>query len=739
MSDWPIVHGREPPLIGPRGHGEGAAVRSASTTVLRAEDAVSAFLGQLRHTPDDYQVVLLRESHAEQLYYIFDVGSLRAALSKAPPDARVMDVLNLHEYQATPAVDIDDATAASIGSPLLLGRDVVGVLAVDLPPPTRGHSTDGFNKRPDRSTGARRNSGLTRWRRREWEKPALDGAVAAERRRLGGSPSRVADEGIPATPGPTGATRSSGAVFRAFPSVRAPSKIEAGQQFTVSVGFSAEQTALLAGGPPVLIPRPGRELVFIVQLAGFGFTYPRGVRGELRVDRDQPFKSTVDLVAVAQATVSAARRLIEVSYEYEGNVVGRTWAEVTVVAQGQPVPAEQADAPTGNAGGLTQAEEADAHLTVDIRHREGDPELEWVFHCRYTDVERPMNRITTRLDTGSARAFAVQLMAQLPAVRDSRLLAATIKGMGREIADRMPIELWRLMQAVWRKAVDADEAPTLLINTSEAWIPWELARLDEDHFTDHSLLPADGEGAALGLLWQVGRWVPPMRRLVDGDLPASPPVREINVSAMAVVIGDYSGADLTVPALPSAVAEGRAIALRYSAMPVTVSADDVARLMSNELERNGGPYRPNVVHFAAHGQVDPNYPEYSGVLLTQAGSRLDALAVRGFRLVREAKPFVFLNACEVGTAGTVLSEYGGLAGAFLGDGARGFIAPLWKVNDDVAAQLALDFYRHTFDEGMTVGRAMQALRHDLADSEEATGMAYVFYGNPALVLRRTRH
>ena len=52
-------------------------------------------------------------------------------------------------------------------------------------------------------------------------------------------------------------------------------------------------------------------------------------------------------------------------------------------------------------------------------------------------------------------------------------------------------------------------------------------------------------------------------------------------------------------------------------------------------------------------------------------------------------PFVFLNACQVGSAGEMLGSYNGIAEAFLQAGATAVVAPLWNVDDTIAQKIAL--------------------------------------------------
>ncbi|HUO40202.1 MAG TPA: CHAT domain-containing protein, partial [Mycobacterium sp.] len=510
-------------------------------------------------------------------------------------------------------------------------------------------------------------------------------------------------------------------------------QVGAGEIFTLSVGFSRKPspTMLFRGEPVEVAAGPHPE--FVIQVTGFGFTFLDRIQQRLVVDRDNPESTRAEFTVRADPSDVAAPRFLEVSYEFAGVVVGRAWARIQVLPGGPQI---AAPALVRGSGLLRSIEAGEGpHLTVDIFSREGDQELQWRFHCRYPDIVRP-GAVTTTLKDHSAQSFAIQLMRQVPNVQPGAFLAATIHGVGEQIADAMPGEFWRIFEQTWNRARDDGQEPRLQFTTTEPWIPWALAWVSPDRLhAPEDLLP-DSEGRALGQLWQVGRWTPPTRHLATGDVPASPPASEVDATKMAVIIGNYQGA-VGITQLPNAVEEGNAIALTYGALPLRVSDTDVAALMSCSLRRDGEPFRPTVIHFAGHGQTDVNNPQFTGLVLT-GGYKLDPLMVRGFRLVAEQRPFVFLNACEAGVGGATLAELGGLVGAFLAEGACGFIAPLWKVDDVEAHDIALEFYRRTLVDGQTVGEAMLAIRQRYTpQSTSASALAYVFYGNPDLRLKRS--
>ncbi|HEX7823830.1 MAG TPA: CHAT domain-containing protein, partial [Mycobacterium sp.] len=455
----------------------------------------------------------------------------------------------------------------------------------------------------------------------------------------------------------------------------------------------------------------------------------------LIVDRDHPESARVPIKVRSKPDEGAAPRILEVSYEYAGAVVGRTWVQILVVAG---APEQTAEAAVGSAGSPPVLPAGDTpHLSIDVFSRPGDPELQWRFHCKYPDVTRP-DDVSKTVNYGSPQAFALQMMQQVPAASSGAFVRQTMAGFGRDVADALPGDFWPIFFETWRLARASGEEPRMLLTTSESWIPWELAWISQDRLpqgVSDLLGPDVGKGATLGQLWQVGRWAMPTQPQPTGPVPASPPASSVDANDMVVIIGKYEG-DATVNPLPYAEDEGTTLATEYGGLPLDVSSETIAALMGCEYQRNGSDFRPTVIHFAGHGQTDVNNPQFTGLLLN-GGKRLDPAVIRGFDLVSATQPFVFLNACEAGVASETLAHLGGLVGAFLAEGTRAFIAPLWKVDDVEARDIALAFYKSVLVDGMSVGAAMQDIRRRFtAASTSATALAYVFYGNPNLVLKR---
>ncbi|WP_181009913.1 CHAT domain-containing protein [Ornithinimicrobium sufpigmenti] len=699
--------------------------------VLDADLLAGEALEAVATQPGTAYIVMVDRLHHPPRLVTMQAGSARKHLTRADPAVPARTALRLDELGAATTLDVLDTAdgwrGARPGTVVLRGRSVLGI-----------HIGGGGTRGGGRTVpveGARKAV------------PVASGPAEAHA----------------STVGRTGSARSDGDVarFRAFPRVTGPTSAPAGTPFQVEVGFAGE--ARSAEDRPVIRPNAAALLTFEVQVDGFGFRFPQGMRQPLTIERDDPENATVSFTVVADDVRANIDRSIEVVFSIDGGVVGRAWCDITVLPAGRGKHGDLAtDEPAGpswtagasglSTGGGSQIGTADtnqADLTVTILSQQGRPELHWLFQSPH-DVARPDYQVETSLPVANAQAFAEQLMAQLPALKGSGLLGNTLRGLGLRVSQVLPIEFWRLLAAVWEKvqAEQANRVPTLMLVTREPFVPWELAWVEGDQHVPAACLPggrrSDGSVAAepnqqLGVLWSVGRWIDPEPQSLGPALPVSPPDAVVDATTMAVVVGDYNVTGIAD--LPAAVEEANHLILSYDAVPVDIEEDQVLRLLNDLLTRGETPYRPAVVHMAAHGKVGLTAQQHTGIVLRDKRV-VDPASIEGSKLGRASRPFVFLNACQVGTASIVLSSYGGLASAFLVSGCRGFLAPLWNVDDDVARDISLTFYEQTLDEGIPVGEAVRRIRETFrADTEttaSATPMAYVFYGHPNLVLRRPK-
>jgi CHAT domain-containing protein/uncharacterized protein HemY len=124
----------------------------------------------------------------------------------------------------------------------------------------------------------------------------------------------------------------------------------------------------------------------------------------------------------------------------------------------------------------------------------------------------------------------------------------------------------------------------------------------------------------------------------------------------------------------------------------------------------------NIVHFASHGLIDEERPEFSALVLTPGGSGEED----GFLTMREVfdlrlnADLVVLSACKTGLGQQIRGEgVAGLSRAFFGAGASRVLVSLWNVNDHSTSDFMIDFYRGLTQEPAGGSAALRKARLDM--------------------------
>ena len=123
--------------------------------------------------------------------------------------------------------------------------------------------------------------------------------------------------------------------------------------------------------------------------------------------------------------------------------------------------------------------------------------------------------------------------------------------------------------------------------------------------------------------------------------------------------------------------------------------------------------RYRFIHIASHGSVDARMPQLSALVLgayDREGRTVDgAVRVADFSLLRLDADVAVFSGCDTALGKQVLSE--GLVGigyTTLARGARTVVASLWRVPDEITAQLMTEFYRYLLRDSMSAPAALGA-------------------------------
>ncbi|MEP7359229.1 MAG: CHAT domain-containing protein, partial [Anaerolineales bacterium] len=459
--------------------------------------------------------------------------------------------------------------------------------------------------------------------------------------------------------------------FTAQPALDAPAQVAPEGVFTVTVGFRADLDPALSEVKGIDVTASLGE-TFTVTLLTDGARVIRGQQQQQPLALDLAAKVTFE--CQAQPGVSEIR--LTVHYVLHSQLVGMATRRVAV---GADAPMARRRADPCRLGSATPESQTDLQVTI-TRSRARPGYLQWTFVAPNPAIN--IGPVLTEL--GDAREFAALIIRELKTQQYEGLFAGQIlANKGQDIADAMPLEFFETLAKVFAAV---QRAPTLLLLTDETYVPWELALLETP------LDPA--RPPYLGAQVHMGRWL-------LHEKVAFPPPANISVTHLTAVAASYGlGTDLA--RLQHALDEQQMLATGRQARPLQANRAALQVLVTEP--KTAG----HLIHFAVHGLSDPDANDQA--LLLDDKTRLLPSALAGrFRCGETpAFSFVFLNACQVGTAASCLGQAAGFPGDLIRGGTLGFLAPLWDVDDEVARAFAERFYAATLDEHQTVGEILAA-------------------------------
>jgi hypothetical protein len=670
--------------------------------IVDAAMPAAAAAARLGLYDDAYPVVVRRQDGHRLLYYLFTVTRLRAGLDAAAPGLPLADALALGE--TTPAPVARGGVRAG-GYPAVLLDENDQVLAVleaeaDFPAAASRES----------SAGKPRFGGFRSWGRQP-ERELACGEREMEARSTRGCP-------LECEHAPGGPQRE------AFPALSAPAVVGPGERFELVIGLAG---AARPGseGAVVLSPAAGEETVALgIQVVADGFDAPEGWRRTLHVRLDDVGAACVAVPLAARPGAEPVRiSLLMVHFTCRGAPCGVASRRIVVERRPDRGAFGTSSAPAAAADARVVLEpERAPDLTIRIDKPDANQATgRFVWSIESAHDIAPFAPAVTDLGLDAA-SFARTVIGSVTG-SEGPLLDNAVRGVAMRIADKVPPAVWDALRAVADRVrtVDPGRLPTVLLLSAEPHVPWELACLDPP------LDPA--RPPFLGAQVAVSRWI-----LAPRGIPLPPP-GAVAVRRMAVVAGKYAGGGRLCP-LPLAVAEAAELVREYGATAFDATPSDMRRLLDGAVPGAAGAGGVQAIHFACHGAVDGGDPKYAGIYLDDE-SALSPVMFRSARVAKSDTPFLFLNACQVGNAGELLGEYAGFAGEALRGGFSGFLAPLWSVRDDMAYDFALEFYRKAFSATPVADILCELRGRYLANGNgiaRSTYLAYVFYGNPNLLL-----
>lgn len=136
-----------------------------------------------------------------------------------------------------------------------------------------------------------------------------------------------------------------------------------------------------------------------------------------------------------------------------------------------------------------------------------------------------------------------------------------------------------------------------------------------------------------------------------------------------------------------------------------------------------------ILHFATHGILNPRRPQNSGLFLstvTRAGQPQNGfVGLEDIYGLRAPVSLVVLSACQTGLGKDVRGEgLIGLTRGFMYAGATSVVSSLWKVEDEVTAELMKHFYTNMLDRGMPPAAALRAAQNSIREQPQWSSPYY---------------
>ena len=515
-----------------------------------------------------------------------------------------------------------------------------------------------------------------------------------------------------------------------------PDVVVVDQPFEVTLGLqSRKDGGLVASSPLVLQVGETVELDVVLLHDPTSIEVAGSPRARITVTDLAPFPAVTMTCTARYGEELAPERRLGLQVLRDGQVVAVAWRTIVAVATpadvaGATVP-ERRDVALLDLDPLVGEQPPDLVVSV-CRADAGSTSFVWTAYAADPAVPVPDLPSTSTLDDDTA-AFATETRRSIQFSADPGKDYLGLAGRARRIARAIPQGVQDALRAVV-EAPGRTSAPAVLLLTEELTIPWELASLDPDLTSAWG-----GTSPFLGAHAAVARWP------LSEHKPRPRPQSSVAVRTGAVLTADYTGVS-GWGRLESAVTEAAEVATLFDP-PATPVTPEIWAVI--DLFRGRPP--ADVVHVALHGQYDGQGDQEGIVLLAKSPA---GGATAQFLTPAELEngeldhgPFVFLNACQVGTDERVLGDYGGFASTLLRIGAVGVVAPLWNVKDDVAAAFARQFYAAALSapEPVAVAEAVRALRATYTEEGvragtaglHATLVAYQVFGHPRLRLTRS--
>lgn len=479
------------------------------------------------------------------------------------------------------------------------------------------------------------------------------------------------------------------------PSIEPDGELKRGAPITLVVDLLREASSSTSGGPLQLGEQAANwnSLALGVTLVSDGIDFDNGGRGSVTIRRNQAS-------AAARITGTVHANLVD---DAEVEVSAQFWDGTRCCGAAKrrlSLAGAAPSAPLPIANGAVQVDPAaeKPDLTVYITLLPGGSRglLHWRMETPPFDELPP--KLDGFIDLGNDAASEAAAMFKQFANLERGRHRARIEGFGEKLWDRAPAEFRDLYWALH----DHYQRPlTIQFISDDPHLPWELMRpyrKDEVH-------------PPLALRHAVARWIGRYAGYLRNRLSAG---------RMITIAPRYKSASTR---LSMAEATAAKLVQRFHAQAV---AGTLAG--TNQLLEHPPDYPVALMYFTGHGLFNTDAADASAIKLEDGNLAVDEVRRREVLLGERWGTVVFFSACEVGATASTLGAVGGWADAFASRKFRAFIAPLWAIDEEDAAQVTEDLMAKIVNERMPIGTALRDLRKQYGEVSP-TFYSYLLFGD----------
>jgi len=694
--------GRVSPAQGMRDASRSGIVwdRDSPIAVVAAERSFRSALRRMREAQADWVVVVRTLARSAEVYYYAYRSSELEQLAKQFPERAqwpVEHALDLHEWKSS--------DTARHGRPTKAGTGQDGVAAgrvVDFDATGR---ILGVGERRQMAAAAPRGVDET-----------ADAPFDLGPMRGGGGGGSRGDElpvsgGIGAAPPDEAPVSPPGAVDVTL-SAETRTEINVGANEAVDFRIELSSEAV-----PLAVSQKAsarKDVRIVVSLSAENDAIELVRYQEQTVDPPGPRQPRTGFFLVKGAHAGVSR--LAITFRQGGTELGVIGLAVEVVAAAAS--SERAQG-TATAAPRESADDDKLALIVEQRIEGGEVFYQYILHSEGLGLPYRKLRSKPLLDRGggpaaTAIAFVERIYErvtrELKSLADLKQLQREARALGAALCQELfdPVvarELWPLRNRI----------KLIQIVSWEPYIPWELVRLrdpDSGDIDDRFL-------AEYGLV----------RTLSDEMPPRELPMTRWGYLGAKFPMGTFPpiGAELEYFTGTAAHSlHGRGI----KPVPIEPTQDAFYDALA--------ACDFDVLHISCHAESPHESIERASLIIgdeTSPGAskarlvEVDTITVEAEARLRQRRPLVFLNACETGRVGAVLTAWGGWPNVFLRAGASAFVGSAWAVRDKPAAAFSTAFYNALLDD-KTLAEAANIARASARKLGDASWLAFKVFGHP---------